>query len=93
MDTVVGRPVSDRDTSALLIVLDPMERNIAAIAAELRRHAVDRRPHARAHTCRTIVHTQLATGAIGIIGRPPSSSPSGSPPSSPSASSASAGGT
>ena len=64
--TIVGRPVSELDTPALLVDLDAMERNIAAISAEVRRHGVNWRPHAKAHKCPAITHKQLAAGAIGV---------------------------
>jgi D-serine deaminase-like pyridoxal phosphate-dependent protein len=91
--TIVGRPIGERDAPALLVDLDAMERDIAAIAAARRRHGVIRRPHAKVRTCPTFAHKQPAAGAIGVIGRSPSSSPCGSPPSLPSAWSSSAGGT
>src|ERR687895_412969 len=64
--TLVGRPIAELDTPALLIDLAAMERNIAGIAAELRRCGVNWRPHAKAHKCPTIAHKQLAAGAIGV---------------------------
>ena len=64
--TVVGRPIAELDTPALLVDLDAMERNIATIAADVRRHGVNWRPHAKAHKCPAIAHKQLAAGAIGV---------------------------
>src|SRR5688500_15400659 len=64
--TVVGRPIAELDTPALLVDLDAMERNIATIAAEVRRHGINWRPHAKAHKCPAVAHKQLAAGAIGV---------------------------
>ena len=64
--TVVGRPIAELDTPALLVDLDAMERNIATVAGELRRTGVNWRPHAKAHKCPAIAHEQLAAGAIGV---------------------------
>src|SRR5688572_2806160 len=64
--SILGRPIADLDTPALLVDLDAMERNIATIAAEVRRHGVNWRPHAKANKNPAIAHKQLAAGAIGV---------------------------
>ena len=66
LTTLVGRPVAEVDTPALLIDLDAMDRNIARIAGEAARHGVAWRPHAKGHKCPAIAHRQLAAGAIGV---------------------------
>ncbi len=66
LTTLVGRPVAELDTPALLVDLDAMDRNIARIAADLAAHHVAWRPHAKGHKCPAIAHRQLAAGAIGI---------------------------
>jgi D-serine deaminase-like pyridoxal phosphate-dependent protein len=54
------------DTPALLVDLDVMERNIAAIAAVCRAHGVAWRPHVKGQKTIEIVRKELAAGAIGI---------------------------
>jgi len=64
--TLVGRPVEELDTPALLVDLDAMDRNIGAIAAAMAERGVTWRPHAKGHKSPAIAHRQLAAGAIGI---------------------------
>ena len=53
-------------TPALVIDLDALERNIAAMAAHARRHGVALRPHAKTHKSVEIARRQIAAGAVGI---------------------------
>ncbi|MGI9449037.1 MAG: DSD1 family PLP-dependent enzyme [Geminicoccaceae bacterium] len=65
---LIGKPNS-RDalcTPALLIDLDAMERNIAAMAAFCNEHGVKLRPHAKTHKSVEIAKRQLEAGAVGI---------------------------
>ena len=64
--TIVGRPVAELDTPALLVDVDAMDRNIAHIAGTLGEAGVGWRPHAKGHRTSVIAHRQLAAGAIGI---------------------------
>ena len=66
LTTLVGMPVSELDTPALLVDIDAMDRNIAHIAGTMRAHGVNWRPHAKGHKCPAIAHRQLAAGAIGV---------------------------
>ena len=68
MDAVIaiGAPVSRIDTPALVIDLDAMERNLAAMATFARRHGVRLRPHAKMHKCAAIARLQMAAGAVGV---------------------------
>ncbi len=66
LTSLVGRPVAELDTPALLVDVDAMDRNIARIAAELRAAGVAWRPHAKGHKTPAIAHRQLAAGAIGV---------------------------
>lgn len=63
---LVGRPVAELDTPALVVDLDAMERNIATVAGEIAGRGVAWRPHAKGHKCPAITHRQLAAGAIGV---------------------------
>ena len=60
------RPVEDLETPAVLVDLDVVERNIAAMAERARRHGVRLRPHAKTHKIPEIARMQLAAGAAGI---------------------------
>ena len=61
-----GDPVAAIDTPALVIDLDAMERNLAAMAAFAREHRVRLRPHAKTHKSAAIARLQMAAGAVGV---------------------------
>jgi len=61
-----GEGVAAIDTPALVIDLDAMERNLAAMAAFARDHSVRLRPHAKMHKCAAIARLQIAAGAVGV---------------------------
>jgi D-serine deaminase-like pyridoxal phosphate-dependent protein len=63
---LIGSPIEDIDTPALLLALDLMERNIARMAATFQQLPAKLRPHAKTHKTPIIAHKQLAAGAIGI---------------------------
>ena len=59
--------VAEIDTPALLLYLDPFERNIDAMAQWARGNgggSVALRPHAKSHKCPTIALSQIAAGAV-----------------------------
>ena len=62
----VGDPVDTIDTPALVIDLDAMQRNLAAMAEFARAHHVALRPHAKMHKCAAIAKLQIAAGAVGV---------------------------
>jgi D-serine deaminase-like pyridoxal phosphate-dependent protein len=66
LTTLVGMPVSELDTPALLVDIEAMDRNIDRLARAMRTHGVNWRPHAKGHKCPTITHRQIAAGAIGV---------------------------
>ncbi|HEU5432020.1 MAG TPA: alanine racemase [Thermomicrobiales bacterium] len=66
LSALVGHPVAELDTPALVIDIDAMDRNIARIAGALRDAGVQWRPHAKGHNTPAIAHRQLAAGAIGV---------------------------
>jgi D-serine deaminase-like pyridoxal phosphate-dependent protein len=66
MTSLIGQPVSALDTPALLIDLDPFERNIVAMAADIAARNCAWRPHTKVHKTPAIAHKQLAAGAIGV---------------------------
>lgn len=63
---IVGRPLSDVDTPALVIDADAMERNIAHMAEFFAGSTAKLRPHAKTHKSPIIAQKQLDAGAIGI---------------------------
>jgi len=62
----VGDPVAAIDTPALVIDLDAMERNCAAMADFARARRVRLRPHAKMHKCAAIARLQRTAGAVGV---------------------------
>ena len=58
--------LEDLETPAVLVDLEILERNIARMAAQARRHGVKLRPHAKTHKCLDIGRMQLAGGACGL---------------------------
>ena len=59
-------PRSAVPTPALIIDLDVLERNIAAMAAAAATWGVQLRPHAKSHKCAAIARAQIAAGAAGV---------------------------
>lgn len=64
--TVIGWPVKDLDTPALLADLDKLERNIAKTANIIKSAGVSWRPHTKGQKVPAIAHMEIAAGAIGI---------------------------
>ena len=62
----IGDGVDSVDTPALVVDLDAMERNLAAMAAFAAGHGVRLRPHAKMHKCASIAKLQVAAGAVGV---------------------------
>ena len=56
----------DLPTPALLVDLDALEGNVAAMAAHCRREGCDLRPHAKTHKCPEVARMQVAAGARGV---------------------------
>jgi D-serine deaminase-like pyridoxal phosphate-dependent protein len=59
-----GEPLVAIETPALVVDLDPFERNLDRMADATK--GVRLRPHAKSHKCATIARAQLARGAVGI---------------------------
>ena len=60
------RLVGDLPTPALLLDLDVLERNVAAMAAKARALGVGLRPHVKTHKCPEVGRMQVAAGAHGV---------------------------
>ncbi len=58
--------LDDLPTPALLLDLERVERNIAAMARRAQLLGVALRPHVKTHKCPELAERQLAAGAIGI---------------------------
>jgi D-serine deaminase-like pyridoxal phosphate-dependent protein len=65
---LVNRPDSRREigTPALVLDLDALEANIAAMAAWAKAQGIGLRPHAKTHKCAAIGHLQMQAGALGL---------------------------
>ena len=59
-----GDPLAAIETPALVVDLEPFERNLERMADATK--GVRLRPHAKSHKCATIAQAQLARGAVGI---------------------------
>ena len=62
----LGQGKAALDTPALLVDLDVMEANIAAIAAGCRENGVHWRPHIKGQKTIDILRKELAAGATGV---------------------------
>jgi 3-hydroxy-D-aspartate aldolase len=54
------------NTPALVVEVDALERNIAAMAEFARRSGLALRPHAKTHKSAQIARRQIAAGAVGV---------------------------
>jgi D-serine deaminase-like pyridoxal phosphate-dependent protein len=62
----VNAPLEELPTPAVLIGLDVLERNVAAMQADARAAGVKLRPHAKTHKSPEVARLQLAAGAVGL---------------------------
>ncbi|MDP6622586.1 MAG: DSD1 family PLP-dependent enzyme [Alphaproteobacteria bacterium] len=58
--------IDETPTPALVLDLDILESNIAAMTAWAKQHGIGLRPHAKTHKCATISQRQLEAGALGL---------------------------
>jgi len=63
---LIGKPVNDIDTPALVIDMDAMKRNLARMAEFAKKHNVRWRPHAKLHKCSSLAKMQIKAGAVGV---------------------------
>jgi D-serine deaminase-like pyridoxal phosphate-dependent protein len=61
-----GDPIAAIDTPALLVDLDRLEHNLAAMASFAAARGVRLRPHGKTHKCVAIAARQTALGAVGL---------------------------
>ena len=63
---MIGRPVQEVPTPALLVDLPAAERNIARMATALKDMPAEIRPHIKVHKSAELAARQVAAGAIGL---------------------------
>jgi D-serine deaminase-like pyridoxal phosphate-dependent protein len=63
---LMGKPVSDIDTPALVIDIDAMKRNIGRLAEFAKKHSIRWRPHAKMHKSAALARMQMKAGAVGV---------------------------
>ena len=67
MMNIIGRPLEDIDTPALLVELDALERNVAHMARVIIQEAgINWRPHSKGIKSPAIAHLLVDAGAIGV---------------------------
>ncbi len=66
MKGVIGKPLEDLDTPALVVDADVLERNIANMQRAADEAGLQMRPHIKAHKTPEIAHLQLRAGAVGV---------------------------
>ena len=62
----IGLSVTELDTPALLLDMEPFEHNVQTMACYFRERNVQWRPHAKAFKCPAIAHILRRAGAIGV---------------------------
>jgi D-serine deaminase-like pyridoxal phosphate-dependent protein len=62
----LGDPLADIETPALVVDLDALDANIAAMAAQVQGSSAVLRPHGKTHKSAAIAALQLAAGAVGL---------------------------
>jgi D-serine deaminase-like pyridoxal phosphate-dependent protein len=63
---LMGQPVNDIDTPALVIDIDAMKRNIGRLAEFAKKHSIRWRPHAKMHKSAALARMQIKAGAVGV---------------------------
>ena len=63
---LIGKPVQEIDTPALVIDLDAMKRNLARMAEFAKKHNIAWRPHAKLHKSVLLAKMQIKAGAVGV---------------------------
>jgi D-serine deaminase-like pyridoxal phosphate-dependent protein len=66
LSALIGQPVQNIDTPALVVDLDAMNRNLGRMAEFAKKHGLRWRPHAKLHKSVQLAKLQLAAGAVGI---------------------------
>ncbi|MGH8673178.1 MAG: DSD1 family PLP-dependent enzyme [Burkholderiales bacterium] len=62
----IGMRLEEVDTPALVVDLDPFERNLRRMTEAVAGRAIRVRAHAKTHKCPDIAQRQVAAGAVGV---------------------------
>jgi D-serine deaminase-like pyridoxal phosphate-dependent protein len=65
-DMTPFRGPEELDTPCLVVDVDLLDRNVAAMAEAMRARSLAVRPHAKTHKCLQIAQRQIAAGATGL---------------------------
>ncbi|HYZ85571.1 MAG TPA: alanine racemase [Bryobacteraceae bacterium] len=63
---MIGHPVQDLDTPAIVIDLDILERNLENVASYAKEHGLRLRPHTKTHKIPALGRKQVELGAAGL---------------------------
>ena len=63
---LIGMPLAEVDTPALILDLDAFEHNLKLLNDSLAGRNIKVRPHAKSHKCPDIALRQIALGAVGV---------------------------
>ena len=66
LEALIGQPIAEIPTPALLVDLDALERNIKTMADHCRARGVNLRPHGKHFKCPALAHKLVAAGAVGV---------------------------
>ena len=66
LSELIGKPVHEIDTPALVIDLDAMKRNLGRMAEFAKKHHILWRPHAKLHKSVLLAKLQIKAGAVGV---------------------------
>ncbi|MBH2010010.1 MAG: DSD1 family PLP-dependent enzyme [Xanthomonadaceae bacterium] len=66
LSELIGKPVHDIDTPALVIDMDALKRNLVRMADFAKKHHVRWRPHAKLHKSTVLAKMQIKAGAAGV---------------------------
>ncbi|ABE45985.1 putative threonine aldolase [Polaromonas sp. JS666] len=66
LSDLIGKPVTEVDTPALVIDLDAMKRNLGRMAEFAKKHSIRWRPHAKMHKSASLAKLQIKAGAVGV---------------------------
>jgi 3-hydroxy-D-aspartate aldolase len=65
-ETLIGQPISEIPTPAMVVDLDALDRNIKTMADHCRGRGVSLRPHGKHFKCPALAHKLVAAGAVGV---------------------------
>jgi D-serine deaminase-like pyridoxal phosphate-dependent protein len=66
LSDLIGQPVQNIDTPALVVDLDAMNRNLGRMAEFAKKHGLRWRPHAKLHKSVQLARLQIAAGSTRL---------------------------